>query len=517
MARLYESSTDYEENITYAGETLASDRYDSEADYDRITVTYEGAVTAGAFNGYANTTNTYRSTLGYNGGALFQRTATSSGVGGSSATQVISRVRAATGFGTGTSAALWLNTIPRSATGSGTGTAGGGATGFATSFRAGTGSGTGASSSVYLHTNNRTATGSGAGTHSIVSAKTIQQQLIDYGRGRSVTVKLTSRQRTSSAAGLSSTIAVRRIRKMARYTVNNVIERVRRQLNSSLRHEFNVLSVSASQTDTTLTLQYDLTPAVRAGAIISIGYELMRVTNVDSSLKQITVIRGWHDSNPELHAAGDELLINPRFTRFDIFDALIDELASWETELYRVVSYQWNVDEDQDTIEVPLEYEDAVGLVQVYRQWTTSDSTAWPSIKFRLQRGVVGGWDAVSASGMLIRLVTKDNHVPAGKIHALIAMPFDIAEPLSESSNLVSILGLTPSQVDLLVQGIKLRLLTDDENIRGSRLGADSSRMDAVNPINATTEMVQTARANYIRRYQEEITKLRARYPMKAW
>lgn len=304
---------------------------------------------------------------------------------------------------------------------------------------------------------------------------------------------------------------------MARYTVNNVIERVRRQLNSSLRHEFNVLSVSANQTDTTLTLQYDLTPAVRAGAIISIGYELMRVTAVNSSLKQITVIRGWHDSSAESHDAGDELLINPRFTRFDIFDALIDELSSWETELYRVVSYQWTVDEDQDTIEVPYEYEDAVGLVQVYRQWTASDSTAWPSIKFRLQRGVVGGWDAVSASGMLIRLVTKDNHVPAGKIHALIAMPFDIAEPLSESSNLVSILGLSPSQVDLLVQGIKLRLLTDDENIRGSRLGADVSRMDAVNPINATTEMVQTARANYIRRYQEEVTKLRARYPMKAW
>jgi hypothetical protein len=517
MARLYESSTDYEENVTYAGNTLASDRYDSEADYDRITVTYEGAVSAGAFNGYASTTATYRSTLGYNGGALFQRTATSSGVGGSSTTIVIARVRTSTGSGTGTSSALWLNTIPRSATGTGNGASGGGATGFTTVFRTSTAAGAGASSSVYLHTNNRAASGTGAGTHSIVSAKTVQMQLIDYGRGRSVTVKLTSRTRTSSGVGESSTIAVRRLRKMARYTVNNVIERVRRQLNSSLRHEFNVLSVSASQSDTTFTLQYDLTPAVRAGAILSIGYELLRVTDVNASLKQITVIRGWHDSPTESHEAGDELLVNPRFSRFDIFDALIDELASWETELYRVVSYQWTVTEDQDTIEIPAAYEDAVGLVQVYRQWDTSDSTAWPSIKFRLQRGVVGGWDAVTASGLLIRLITKNNYVPAGKIHALIALPFDIAEPLSESSNLVSILGLSPSQVDLLVQGIKLRLLSDDENIRGSRLGADSSRMDAINPVNATTEMVQTARANYIRRYQEEVTKLRARYPMKAW
>lgn len=467
---------------------------------------------------YNDSSYTYdASNVTYDGAVITQKTASGSGTGSASASSVITRGRTASGFGTGASTALWLNTVIRTATGSGTGASGSGATGLAISVRTATGAGTSGSATVYVHTNIRTATGSGAGTHSIVSAKTIQQQLIDYGRGSSVTVKLTSRERTSSAAGLSSTIAVRRIRKMARYTVNNVIERVRRQLNSSLRHEFNVLSVSANQTDTTLTLQYDLTPAVRAGAIISIGYELMRVTAVNSSLKQITVIRGWHDSSAESHDAGDELLINPRFTRFDIFDALIDELASWETELYRVVSYQWTVDENQDTIEVPLEYEDAVGLVQVYRQWTSSDSTAWPSIKFRLQRGVVGSWDAVYASGMLIRLITKNNYVPAGKIHALIALPFDIAEPLSESSNLVSILGLSPSQVDLLVQGIKLRLLTDDENIRGSRLGADVSRMDAVNPINATTEMVQTARANYIRRYQEEVTKLRARYPMKAW
>ena len=517
MARLYESSTDYEENITYAGDTLASDRYDSEADYDRVTVTYEGSVSAGAFNGYANTTNTYRSSLGYNGGALVQRTATSAGVGGSSATHVITLVRTALGSGTGSSSATGLNTILRTGTGTGTGTAGGGAVGHTTLVRTATGSGAGTSTTASVHVNVRTATGDGAGTHTVVSAKTIQQQLIDYGRGNSFTVKLTSRVRTGSGAGLSSTLAVGRIRKMARYTVNNVIERVRRQLNSSLRHEFNVLSVSAGTSDTTLTLQYEFTPAVRPGAIISIGYELMRVTNVDKSLKQITVIRGWHDSQPEQHLGGDELLINPRFTRFDIFDALIDELASWETELYRVVSYQWDVIDDQDTIEVPVEYEDAVGLVQVYRQWSTSDSTAWPSIKFRLQRGVVGSWDAVAASGMLIRLIPKNNHVPAGKIHALIALPFDIAEPLTESSNLVSVLGLSPSQVDLLVQGIKLRLLTDDENIRGSRLGADSSRMDAVNPINATTEMVQVARSNYIRRYQEEVTKLRARYPMKAW
>ena len=122
MARLYESSTDYEENVTYAGDTLASDRYDSEADYDRITVTYEGAVTDTP-QGYASTATTYNAvTSSYNGSKTVDRTATGAGTGASATVQLTIHPRTSSSSGAGASTSTGLRIVPRTATGAGAGT-----------------------------------------------------------------------------------------------------------------------------------------------------------------------------------------------------------------------------------------------------------------------------------------------------------------------------------------------------------------------------------------------------------
>jgi len=122
MARLYESSTDYEENVTYAGDTLASDRYDSEADYDRITVTYEGAVTDTP-QGYSSTSITYADvTASYNGSKTVDRTATGTGTGASVTVQLTIHPRTSSSSGAGASTSTGVRIVPRTATGAGTGT-----------------------------------------------------------------------------------------------------------------------------------------------------------------------------------------------------------------------------------------------------------------------------------------------------------------------------------------------------------------------------------------------------------
>lgn len=304
---------------------------------------------------------------------------------------------------------------------------------------------------------------------------------------------------------------------MSRSTVGSVIDRTLRQLNSSIRNELNVLANNVSLVDTVLTLSYDLTPAYRLGSVLSVGFELMRVTAVDVPTKTVTVIRGWQDSDIATHSTNDEVLVNARFTRFDAYDALVDELTSWEPDLFKVVTYEWTVTDEDDTVELPLSLADAIGVVRLRRKWETSDSTSWPTLKYRLQRGDPDDWSGASASGMLIRFVPFGGTGRDGNVMAQIAMPFVISDGPAASDDLITDVGLERSMLDLLVMGIKTRLLSDDENNRSSRQPADESRRAGDVPVNRGLELAQTMRGNYLRRYSAEVLKLRTKYPLVAW
>lgn len=310
---------------------------------------------------------------------------------------------------------------------------------------------------------------------------------------------------------------------MARSTVENTVERIRRQLASSLRLEVNTLGANLNASTTTVTLTYDLSTSLFAGSILSVGTELMRVISVNANSKEVTVIRGWQDSDAGSHTTGDEVLINPRFTRFDIYDAIVDEITSWWPRLFSVASYQWTVTDEDEVVELPASMADAIGVVEVRRQWTdaysaTSTNDSWPTINFRLMRGTVGTWDAVSASGLLIRLIPNHAVQRDGTIHALIAQPFDVTTTtLAESDDLVADVGLLPSMLDLLTLGVKLRLMGDDENGRSARIVQDEPRRVEEIPPGSSLSVAQTMRANYERRLGDEVRKLQTKYPMRSW
>lgn len=304
---------------------------------------------------------------------------------------------------------------------------------------------------------------------------------------------------------------------MARNTVGSVIDRTLRQLNSSIRNELNTLANNVALNDTQLTFTFDLTPAVRLGTVLSVGLELMRVLAVDTNTKTVDVLRGWQDSPIQTHTAGAEVLINPRFTRFDVYDAMIDELTSWEPDLFKVVSYEWTVEDDDETVEVPFNLRYAIGVVRLTRQWEGSDSSSWPSLKYRLQRGDPAVWSGANTSGLVIRFVPFNNVQRNGKLHALLAYPYIVGDDLEESDDLVTDVGLDRSMLDLLVFGVKTRLLSDDESNRASRQPADESRRAGDVPVNRGLEVAATMRGNYLRRYNAEVMKLRVKYPLSAW
>jgi hypothetical protein len=299
---------------------------------------------------------------------------------------------------------------------------------------------------------------------------------------------------------------------VARTTIANTVERIRRQLASSLRYEVNVLGANINTTETVITLDYDLPPSLRAGAVISIGAEDMRVVAINAGAREVTVLRGWQDSDGTAAVAGAEVWINPRFTGNDIYDAMFDEVSSWPANLYRVVGQTFDVASGADVIELPVAWYDSYGVIDVRRTWTDDDMGSWPRIDFRLQRGP--SWTGVS-SGLLLRLIPGQlSSVFAGQVYVSVALPFDLAS-FNLADDLVTDLGLQPSMLDVVSMGVKLRLMGDTENGRSQRRGQDESRRAEEVPPGSSLQTVQAGFPLYLRRRQEEVSKLQARFPIR--
>ena len=298
---------------------------------------------------------------------------------------------------------------------------------------------------------------------------------------------------------------------MSRSLVCSAVDRVKRQLASSFRYEINTLATNLSTVATTVTFGYDLPASVIPGAVISAKQELMRVMQVDRIAQTITVLRGWNGSERLNHSTGDEVMINPRFSGMDIYEALIDELTSWGADLYRILGRVETVSDSQDTINLPQSWRNIYGIIDVRRQWTDEDSSSWPRLSGRLQKGVAGTWTDGPSSGALFRMFPP---VRAGAVYLLAAAPLDV-DSISWTADLVEDIGMQASQLDVLDMGIKWRLLGDAEAGRSARVAQDQPRRAEEVPPRSASDEATRIYPLYVRRKQEEVDRLRWQYPLR--
>lgn len=297
------------------------------------------------------------------------------------------------------------------------------------------------------------------------------------------------------------------------------VQRIRRQLDASVRHEYNRLGANIDASETVITTDFEPQVSIRDGALLACESELMRVISVNRPAHEVTVIRGFQDSVAAAHLDLTEIQISPRWTLFDIKDAMIAEIDSWAPRLFRVVNYQWTITDSDETLELPVALADAIGVVNLRRQWTEdSESNSWPELDYRLMRGSVGTWDAVTVSGLLIRVLPNLGVSRAGKVAGLISVPFDVTtDPLEDDEDLIADYGLESSMLEVVELGVKMRLLGDQEIGRSARNQQDEPRRAEEVPPGAALQTAQTIRANYDRRLGQEIRKLQTRYPMRSW
>lgn len=157
-------------------------------------------------------------------------------------------------------------------------------------------------------------------------------------------------------------------------TVAQLISRTQRQLLSGVVEERNKLSANLSATATSVVFSYEV-KAIRTGAVIEVGAELMYVWEVVSGTKTATVERGFNGTTAVAHVAGEICSVNPRFPRHQIIEAFNDDLSDLVAPmngLYRVKTLDINYNGSDTMINLPS-IGDVIELLDVRLRYLSTD------------------------------------------------------------------------------------------------------------------------------------------------
>lgn len=127
-------------------------------------------------------------------------------------------------------------------------------------------------------------------------------------------------------------------------TVSELIEEVRRLIFTGQREERNKLTAAITSSATTLDAIYPV-KGIQRGAKLSIDLEDLYVWDVAS--QTATVDRGQYGSTAAAHVINSLIHVNPKFSNWEIFNALNDEIVAMSNPssgLYRVKTTELTYD-----------------------------------------------------------------------------------------------------------------------------------------------------------------------------
>jgi hypothetical protein len=281
-------------------------------------------------------------------------------------------------------------------------------------------------------------------------------------------------------------------------TVGTVVDRTLRQLMSGTVEERNKTVGALTATSTSVVFQYEL-GGLRQGGVIQIDNELMYVWEVSQGSKSVTVERGWNGTAAVAHAASSVTIVDPRFPRAQVLEAInaeIDDLSSPMNGLYQIKSLELNYNGTWNMINLPTT-DKIIDLVSVTVRYIATD---YPKItRCRLIRDLPN--DDFNA-GYAIRF---DEQVRAGRMIVVYKAPF--TNVTTEAQNLQNISGFPTTAEDILMMGAQIRLVSPREVKRNfTESQGDTRRSEEV-----PTGSVSSSINNIIRMRRDRITAEAAR------
>lgn len=287
-------------------------------------------------------------------------------------------------------------------------------------------------------------------------------------------------------------------------TAAQLITRTHRQLLSGVVEERNKLVSSLNTTSTSVALTYEV-GGIRAGAVIEINAEQMYVWAVDESTKTATVERAFNGTTASSHAANTIVVVNPRFPRNQILEAINDEMADLSSPMHglfqvKVLDIEYNPSNRQTNLPA---VSDIMDIIEVRYRYKSDDYKKINDVK--LIRDLPTK-DFGSAMALQV-----DSNIPASDVRLVYKSPF--SRLATENDDLQVVAGYPQSAEDILVMGAQIRLMSPREIKRNfTESQGDTRRSDEVPPgavSNSITNLLRLRRD----RITAEAAKLTRKYP----
>lgn len=262
--------------------------------------------------------------------------------------------------------------------------------------------------------------------------------------------------------------------------------------------ERNKLATTITATATSCILSYDL-GSVRTGSIIEIDSEQMYVWEVAESTKTLTIERAFNGTTAASHTGGSVVIVNPRFPRNQILEAINDEMADLSSPMnglfqVKILDFQYNGSDRQ--VNLPA-VSNIIDIIEVRSRYKSDDYQQVRAVKLLRDMPTKD-----FGSGMAIQI---DQDIRQGDMRVSYKAPFTKAT--TESDNLQVNCGFPEVCEDIIIIGAQIRLMSPREIKRNfTESQGDTRRSDEV-PAGAVGSSI----TNLLRMRRDRITAEAAR------
>lgn len=284
-------------------------------------------------------------------------------------------------------------------------------------------------------------------------------------------------------------------------TMSDLVNRTRSLSSGSMTDVINLLAQPYTPGDNRLTFAYPA-PNIAPGMILSADLNVFYVGNTSSTTSTVEVLPSPNGEPNEPLPAGTLVRAKPRFTDWQIFTLLNDQISLMTSPmhgLYRIVTWEDRVDPAWNTYQVPAEYVGMVDMLRV-RHKVVGSPDQWTDLRqWSIQHN--------SEGGSVIRIFQKD--IQFGDVEFVARAP--LAPATSLASDLITDCGLADTMIDIPMLGAASYLILSSESQRVHlRAQGDSRRPDEV-PVDANSKLSGGLLFRRDRRIAEEYARLVAR------
>lgn len=274
--------------------------------------------------------------------------------------------------------------------------------------------------------------------------------------------------------------------------VDDLINVTRRHVYALQQGKYNFLNGAVAVDDTTVTFALALNGVV-PGALISIDEEILYVKSVSG--QDATVARGWDDSSAAIHADGAIVEVQPRFPRFAIQTALLEEIRSWPRTLFRKTTA--TLTNPGQTRAWPLTSIGTTWYSVAEVRFGPTDDATYPVLKgYDVDRG---------ANTLYVPRILDTDH----SLKVTYTAPF-VTTAFALTTDVVADVGIPASAYDIPAYGAAWRLLSAREIKRTfTESQAEPRQGDAV-PVGSASRTAAYMKALRDQRITEEADRLAA-------